>query len=447
MEKIILPANLQQKIIESAHSLGHLGMTKTKQMLLEKYWFPGMNHLICQTIESCFDCQVATKSHRQEPIKPSVIPEEPWEQISIDFEGPYPHGQYNLVAIDQRTRYPVVEAVSSTGFKQTKEKLKKTFGYVGIPRRVTSDNGPPFNSEQFKDFAKEEGFIHHRVTPNHPRANGQVQRVMQTLNKTEQIAHLQGKSGPDRNMTIQDMSIVYRDTPHPATGITPYEAMMNSPVRTKLDYTVPRKERSSRDKMMDEKDRQYKDKMTDDGGSSKEHNCVVEDHVLLRQRKRNKWSTPYEPVFYTVINISGSAITARLITDGQEVRRDASQFKLANVLMYQENADESGQSEDWRETLLMKDLKDQPSYHKDVEWENLPELPEQETTAEPVEENPTEQSGNGSSQQEGETVNCQEVDMPSPAVQDTSVPSSSSTRPSRPKRTRRRPAYLNDFTT
>ena len=95
------------------------------------------------------------------------------------------------------------------------------------------------------------------------------------------------------------------------------------------------------------------------------------------------------------------------------------------------------------------DLKNQPSYHKDFERENLPEPPEQETTLEPVQENPTEQSGNGSSQQEGGTtaVTCQEVDMPSPAVQDTSVPSRSSTRPSRPKRTRRRPTYLNDFTT
>ena len=161
MERIILPANLRQKIIKSAHTLGHLGMTKTKHTLGGKHWFPGMNHLISQTIEICFDCQVATKSHTQEPTKPSVIPEKPWEQISFDFGGPYPDGYYNLVAIDQRTRYPVVEAVSSTGFKQTKEKLKNTFAYFGIPRRETSDNGPPFNSEQFKDFAKEEGFVHH----------------------------------------------------------------------------------------------------------------------------------------------------------------------------------------------------------------------------------------------------------------------------------------------
>ena len=62
--------------------------------------------------------------------------------------------------------------------------------------------------------------------------------------------------------------------------------------------------------MMDEKDRQYKERMADDGRSNEEHNFVVGDHVLLRQRKRNKWSIVYEPVFYTVTKISGSAITA-----------------------------------------------------------------------------------------------------------------------------------------
>ena len=50
--------------------------------------------------------------------------------------------------------------------------------------------------------------------------------------------------------------MAYKDTPHPATGISRYQAMMDRPVRTKLDYTAPREERSGRDKMMDEKDRQ-----------------------------------------------------------------------------------------------------------------------------------------------------------------------------------------------
>jgi len=74
--------------------------------------------------------------------------------------------------------------VSSTAVKPTKKKLKKMFGHHGVPKRVQSDNGPPFNSKEFATFGKEEGFDHHRVTLEHPRANGQVERFMQVLNKT-----------------------------------------------------------------------------------------------------------------------------------------------------------------------------------------------------------------------------------------------------------------------
>jgi len=70
------------------------------------------------------------------------------------------------------------------------------------------------------------------VTPLHPRANGEAESFMKVLNKTEQINHLQGG---DRETAIQDMLIGYRSTPHPATGITPYKALMNREIRVKLD--------------------------------------------------------------------------------------------------------------------------------------------------------------------------------------------------------------------
>ena len=92
MERIVLPMKLQQKVIKLAHKLGHLGTTKTKQMLRAKYWFPGMNAMIAQMIGHCFDCQATTKDRGQEPIKPSVIPKEPWAEISIDSGGPYADG-------------------------------------------------------------------------------------------------------------------------------------------------------------------------------------------------------------------------------------------------------------------------------------------------------------------------------------------------------------------
>ena len=36
--------------------------------------------------------------------------------------------------------------------------------------------------------------------------------------------------------------MAYKDTPYPATSISPYQAVMDRPVSTKLEYTVPLKE-------------------------------------------------------------------------------------------------------------------------------------------------------------------------------------------------------------
>ena len=152
----------------------------------------------------------------------------------IIFGGPYPDGHYNLVLIDKRTRYPVVETTPSTSFPPIKERLKHTFAIYGTPRRVESDNGPPFNSK--------EGFKHHRITHLHPKANGEVERFMQTLNKTEEIASLQGKDRLERQNAVQDMLIAYRSTPHPATGVSPYEAMRGAVVSIKLDHVEPHTE-------------------------------------------------------------------------------------------------------------------------------------------------------------------------------------------------------------
>ena len=80
--------------------------------------------MIDAAINQCYECQVATKEKREEPIKVKNIPSHPWDTVSIDYGGPYPDDHYNLVLIDKRTRYPVVEEVPSTNFKVNKDRLK-----------------------------------------------------------------------------------------------------------------------------------------------------------------------------------------------------------------------------------------------------------------------------------------------------------------------------------
>lgn len=281
-------------------------------------------------IGKCYESQLTTKLHRQEPIKVTVIPEKTWEVVSIIFGGPYPDGHYNLVVIDKRTRYPEVEVVYSTGIKATKEKLKKIFATHGTPERVESDKGPSFTSKEFAEFAATEGFTHHRVTPLHPRANGEAESFMKLVNKTEQRAQIQ-KISP--TMAMQEMLIGYRSTPHPATGITPYEGMMNRIVQTKLDYECRTKKRKRDEALINERDKQYKERMKQnaENKNTKENNFRVGDYVFLEQAKRNKWTSPYEHDIYIIYKIDGSTISARRKRDGREVSRDSSHFRLANV--------------------------------------------------------------------------------------------------------------------
>ena len=85
-------------------------------------------------------------------------------------------------------RYPEVEFVYSTAIKPVRKKLKKVFATHGVPKTVQSDNGPPFNSEDFKEFAAEMGFTHKKITPQHPKAQGQVEGFNKLMNKTAAIA-------------------------------------------------------------------------------------------------------------------------------------------------------------------------------------------------------------------------------------------------------------------
>ena len=68
--------------------------------------------------------------------------------------------------------------------------MDKAFASLGIPVSVSSDNGPPFNSEDFRDFSKYLGFRHERKAPLNPQANAETEQFMRVLKKLYQISKL-----------------------------------------------------------------------------------------------------------------------------------------------------------------------------------------------------------------------------------------------------------------
>src|SRR4029434_640016 len=128
---------------------------------------------------------------QSEPLRMSELPEAPWHNIRVDFYGPLQTGEYLLVIVDEYTRYPVVEIVRSVSANTVIPVLDKVFSMFGIPRVLKTDNGPPFNSEQFSKFAVHLGFHHRKITPLWPQANATAERFMRTLGKAICVAETQ----------------------------------------------------------------------------------------------------------------------------------------------------------------------------------------------------------------------------------------------------------------
>ena len=113
-----------------------------------------MNLEVKESVKRCFEYQISTNAKHTEPAKMTELPVRPWTAVEIDFCGPFPNGNYALMVTDQYSRCPEVEFTTTTSFEATRKRLKKIFSTHGIPQTLLTDNGPPFNSLAFKEFAK-----------------------------------------------------------------------------------------------------------------------------------------------------------------------------------------------------------------------------------------------------------------------------------------------------
>ena len=59
--------------------------------------------------------------------------------------------------------------------------LKFQFARYGVPSVVVFDNGPCYNSAEFRKFSEDWGFEYITSSPGYPQSNGQSERTVQTV--------------------------------------------------------------------------------------------------------------------------------------------------------------------------------------------------------------------------------------------------------------------------
>ena len=305
--RLIIPSELQDKAVDLAHT-GHQGVVKTKMLIREKVWFPGIDKLVEYKVKLCIACQATSgNAERMEPLNMTPLPDGPWQEVAIDFKGPFPSGDYLLVVVDEYSRFPEVEIVSSTAARAVIPKLDAIFARQGIPKIVKSDNGPPFNGHDFAEYAEHLGFTHRKCTPLWPRANGEAERFIRTLVKTVRAA---SASGLNWKQELWKFLRQYRATPHTTTKVSPSEALNSRKLRT----TLPQVCVEIDDSKIRDTDARNKSKIkanADKHLHTKPSTIAVGDVVLVKRKKSNMLDPPFDPRPFYVVRKKGNSITAK----------------------------------------------------------------------------------------------------------------------------------------
>ncbi len=253
--RYVLPQALQRRAIKIVHE-GHQGIEKSKRLIRTYLWFPFIDKQMKNEIGHCMVCQATNPATIVEPLKMTPLPDNPWSELSADFHGPLPTGEYLLVLIDDYSRYPVVEVLHSTAASAVIPAFDRVMAMLGIPNITKTDNEPPFNSHQFPDFAKYMGFEHRKITLRWPQANGEAERFMRTLGKVLQTARIEGK--PWKQQLYQFLRN-YHATPHCPTQETPGALLFGRHLKVKLPRTEQLKVTQD-DKMTHTRDENAKEK-------------------------------------------------------------------------------------------------------------------------------------------------------------------------------------------
>ena len=224
LERIVVPAEMTEDIIKRYHqAVGHLRKDRTYAVLKERFFWNNMAGQTDTVLKRCLPC-LKTKAHQQKaPLKP-IVSTYPLELVHIDYlKLDKAQGKEDVLIItDHFTRFSqAVVTTSQTAMTTAKALVEKYFFPYGFPRKILSDQGRNFESNLIRNLCTVCGIRKLRTTPYHPQGNGQCERFNRTL-----IEMISTSAEPNRwPSQIQALCFAYNNTPHPATGYSPYYLM------------------------------------------------------------------------------------------------------------------------------------------------------------------------------------------------------------------------------
>jgi cleavage and polyadenylation specificity factor subunit 1 len=184
-----IPSPLRRQVFDSLHSLSHPGIKATAKLISQRFMWPAMQKDCRTWARACQACQRSKVSrHTVTPVGNLTLPPARFLHVHIDLVGPLPSSagfQYCLTAVDRFTRWPEVFPIPDiTAETVSRALLSGWISRFGCTQTITTDQGRQFESQLFHSLAKLCGTHLTGTTPQHPAANGLVERLHRTMKAT-----------------------------------------------------------------------------------------------------------------------------------------------------------------------------------------------------------------------------------------------------------------------
>ena len=240
-ERLFVPASVRNEVLQRIHA-SHIGVNGCLRHAREAVFWPNMTKQIKQIAETCAICNKFQIEQSKEPLESHAVPDKPWQIVGCDlFE--YKHNSY-LMTADYFSNFFEVDRLNDKKGPEVIRHIKAHMARYGISEVLRTDNGPPFNSSEFRRFCKEYEIKHVTSSPRYPQSNGKVENTIKTAKRLMRLASEDHK---DPYLSLLD----WRNTPSEGFDLSPSQRMLGRRVRTLLPakeelFRVPDSERIKR---------------------------------------------------------------------------------------------------------------------------------------------------------------------------------------------------------
>lgn len=221
----------------------------------------------------------------------------------MDFNGPYSEfgGVYILLIVDCYSRFLIARPVKSTDFNSTRAVMEDVFDTYGGVKTIRTDNGPPFNGEDYKRYASDRGIAVTFSTPLDAQQNGGIETYMRLVNKGMSAPSVEG--GTWRKSLAATIAAHNGATCSP-TNKSPDELMFGRHVLRNLPFGRATQVDHHGDEEIRSRDwsHKMKHKRCADGKRDAKYSKIqVGDKVYVSRPNRKKGQTNFDPREFVVI--------------------------------------------------------------------------------------------------------------------------------------------------